>query len=202
MASTAAAAPAAPAASVIVVGTSIFDAAKTGDVTRIQAILQTTPKLVSMRDTAFGATPLHWTALRGHLAAAQALLERGADVGAVNNDGETALDVARRAGHSDVERLLASASKAPKARFFEAVREGDTDAVRRLLEQEPGLVREHDATFGATGLHWAALRGRTDVVKLLLTRGAVATAVNTAGETPLDVARRARRDDVVRVLSR
>jgi hypothetical protein len=193
------AAPAAPGSGG---GASIFDAAKAGDVARIQTILQTTPKLVSLRDTAFGATPLHWTALRGHAEAARALLERGADVGAVNNDGETALDVARRSKHTDVEMLLANASQTPKARFFEVVRQGDARAVGKLLEDQPGLIRERDTTYGATALHWAALRGHVEVVKLLLDRGAVTTAVNAAGETPLDVAMRAKRQDVVRVLSR
>jgi cytohesin len=182
-------------------GPSIFDAAKAGDVARIQALLKTAPDVAALHDTAFGGTPLHWAALRGQLDAARVLLEGGADVGAENNDGETPLEVAHRANHRDVETLLARASKTPKARLFAAAREGDAGAVRKLLEQQPGLVLERDTAFGATALHWAALRGHADVVKLLLKRGAVATAVNAAGETPLDVAIRAKRQDIVRALS-
>lgn len=183
-------------------GISIFDAAKTGAVARIREILAASPGLVSVKDTAFGATPLHWAALRGQVESARVLLDKGADVAAVNNDGETPLDVARRARKPNVEQLLAAAGSSPKIRFFQAVREGDEDAVAELLDTEPKLVKERDAAFGATALHWAALRGHTNVVELLLERGAEAGARNTAGETARDVALRAKREDVVALLPR
>ncbi len=181
---------------------SIFDAAKTGAVVRIREILDASPALVSAHDTAFGATPLHWAALRGQAEAARVLVEKGADVAAVNNDGETPLDVARRAKRANVEQLLTEASSTPKSRFFQAVREGDVAAVAELLDGDAKLVKERDATFGATALHWAALRGHADVVELLLARGADPGARNTAGETAREVATRAKRDDVVALLPR
>ncbi len=182
-------------------GLSIFEASKAGDTARIREILNASPALASVHDTAFGATPLHWAALRGQVDATRVLLEQGADVTALNNGGETPLDVARRAKRPDLERLLSAASATPKARFFEAVRGGDTDTVGRLLEADGSLVKERDSTFGATALHWAALRGHAGVVKLLLLRGADASARNTAGETPREVALRAKHDDVARLLS-
>jgi ankyrin repeat protein len=183
-------------------GVSIFDAAKIGAVARIREILSASPNLVSVRDTAFGATPLHWAALRGQSEAARVLLEKGADVAAVNNDGETPLEVARRAKRGNVEQLLTETSSTPKIRFFQAVREGDAEAVAGLLDGDPRLVKERDTAFGATALHWAALRGHTAVVQLLLARGADAGARNTAGETAREVATRAKRDDVVALLPR
>ncbi len=191
-----AAAPAAPG------GLSIFDAAKAGAVERIREILAASPKLVSVKDTAFGATPLHWAALRGQVEAARVLLDQGADAAAVNNDGETPLDVARRAKRASVEKLLTETSSTPRLRFFQAVREGDAEAVAELLDGDPKLVKERDAAFGATGLHWAALRGHAEVVELLLARGADAGARNSAGETAREVAARAKRDDVVALLPR
>jgi ankyrin repeat protein len=181
-------------------GGSIFDAAKAGDVARIQEILKANPSLVGLRDTAFGATPLHWAALRGQLDAVRLLLAQGADVGALNNDGETALDVARRAKRTDVEGVLRAASTDPRVRFFEAVRSGDVAATQQLLTERPDLVKERDSTFGATALHWAALRGYADEVRLLLKYGADRTARNQAGETALEVARRAKRTDVEAIL--
>ena len=181
---------------------SIFDAAKTGAVVRIREILDASPALVSAHDTAFGATPLHWAALRGQAEAARVLVEKGADVAAVNNDGETPLDVARRAKRANVEQLLTEASSTPKSRFFQAVREGNVAEVAQLLDGDAKLVKERDATFGATALHWAALRGHADVVELLLARGADPGARNTAGETAREVATRAKRVDVVALLPR
>jgi ankyrin repeat protein len=190
-----------PPAGAAPAGATIFDAAKTGDTARLQELLRSTPSLVSVRDTAFGATPLHWAALRGHIDAARQLVQAGADVGALNNDGETPLDVARRAKREDVERLLESATSTPKARLFQAARAGDKDVVAKLLSENPALVREKDATFAATALHWAALRGRTGVVQVLLANGADKKARNSAGETPYDVATRADHDDVARLLA-
>jgi ankyrin repeat protein len=183
-------------------GVSIFEAAKTGSVERIREILAASPNLVSVHDTAFGATPLHWAALRGQAEAARLLLDKGADVAAVNNDGETPLDVARRAKRANVEQLLSGTSGAPKLRFFQAVREGDTQAVGELLDGDDTLLKERDAAFGATALHWAALRGHAEVVRLLLARGADPGARNNAGETAREVALRAKRDDIVALLPR
>ncbi len=191
-----------PSAAIVGAGASIFDAAKTGDLARIREILGAAPSLASAHDTAFGATPLHWAALRGQTEAARLLIAKGADVTAVNDDGETPLDVARRAKRSEVEQLLAEASSTPKSRFFQAVREGDVDGVSQLLDRDPKLVKERDTAFGATALHWAALRGHAEVVKLLLERGADPAARNKAGETARDVAVRAKRDDVVALLPR
>ncbi len=182
-------------------GLSIFDAAKSGDVARIEEILKASPALASVHDTAFGATPLHWAALRGQAGSARALLEHGADAAALNNSGETPLEVARRAKRDEVARLLAASSETPKTRVFEAARDGDTGLVTRLLDGDADLVKERDSTFGATPLHWAALRGHTEVVKLLLQRGADVSARNKSGETARDVAVRAKRDEVARLLS-
>jgi len=78
---------------------------------------------------------------------------------------------------------------------------GDVDTVRQLLDKDPLLLNRRDVEFGATPPHWAAARGQEAVVSLLLERGADASATNRAGETPLQVARRARRSEVVAILS-
>ena len=51
-------------------------------------------------------TALHQTAIYGYLAIATRLLEGGADLTLRNKDGETALDVARSEGKSEVVALL------------------------------------------------------------------------------------------------
>src|ERR1700757_1958731 len=64
----------------------IHDAARKGDANKIKALLQADPKLVADRDKN-GDTPLHVACLHGQLAAAQVLIEAGADVNAKNNYG-------------------------------------------------------------------------------------------------------------------
>ena len=67
-------------------GGPVHDAARKGDVNKLKTLLQGDPKLVGDRDK-LGDTPLHSAALHGQLAAAQVLIEAGADVNAKNNYG-------------------------------------------------------------------------------------------------------------------
>ena len=54
-------------------------------------------------------TALMGVAFRGHHAIAQYLIDKGADVHAVNDQGMTALTFARMGGKPDVEKLLIAA---------------------------------------------------------------------------------------------
>jgi ankyrin repeat protein len=54
---------------------------------------------------------------------------------------------------------------------MEAAKQGDLERVRGILEANGRLVGEKD-TLGATALHYAALNGHRDIVRLLLERGA------------------------------
>ena len=64
----------------------IHEAARKGDVNKIKALLQADPKLVADIDKN-GDTPLHVACLHGQSAAAQVLIEAGADVNARNSYG-------------------------------------------------------------------------------------------------------------------
>jgi len=85
---------------------SLVEAVKAGDLARVRALLGENPALLNVKDPQFGATLLHWAALRGHAAVAEYLVAQGADVNAKNGAGETPLQVAQRAGRSEVVRVL------------------------------------------------------------------------------------------------
>jgi len=55
-----------------------------------------------------GNTSLHVAAARNRIVCAQQLLQSGIDVDFKNNDGETAFEIAVRAGHLDIENLIVS----------------------------------------------------------------------------------------------
>src|SRR5262249_30226384 len=57
------------------------------------------------------------------------------------------------------------------ARFVEACRAGDVEAVEQMLAADSGLARAREA-HGSTGLHAAAARGHVDAARLLLQHGA------------------------------
>ena len=55
--------------------------------------------------------------------------------------------------------------------MIEAVKQGDRERVRAILESEDRLANQKDES-GATPLHYATLNGHRQIVQLLLERGA------------------------------
>ena len=71
---------------------------------------------VDVPDPALGTTPLGWTALHGHVDAAEWLLDNGAGVNTLNGDGSTALHSAAFMGRAEVVRLMLERGADPHAR--------------------------------------------------------------------------------------
>ena len=69
--------------------------------------------------------------------------------------------------------------------LVEAVRHGDQEAVRSLLQQADVNTPQAD---GATALHWAAHRDDLETAELLIGAGANVSAANDYGVTPLSLA--------------
>jgi len=67
--------------------------------------------------------------------------------------------------------------------LVDAVKNGDTDAVRALLKR--GTDVNAAAADGATALHWASYRDAVDTADLLIRAGAKVDAANDLGATPL-----------------
>jgi hypothetical protein len=139
-------------------GRDIYTAARLGDVDRMAGLLGADPQLVNAR-TAAGETPLHYAALGRSTAAAELLLQHGANVTAADFTGMTPLHVAATSNASELiaELLTAGAS---------------VTAVDKR---------------GETPLHQAARRFRAEAVAALLAAGADPNAANANGQTPLHV---------------
>ena len=183
----------------------LLDAARTGDVERVRALLARAAD--ADRRAPDGTTALHWAAHRGDLATARLLLDAGARAGAANRYGATPLLVAATNGSAEMLELLLAAGADPNAGLPEgetplmrAARAGRVGAVRALLRRGA----EVDATErwrGQTALMWAAIEGNAAAVLELVAAGADVRARSAGGFTPLLFAVRHDRPAVLQVLA-
>jgi ankyrin repeat protein len=174
----------------------IHDAARKGDVKKVQTLLQSDPKLIADKDSR-GDTPLHSAALHGELAVARVLIDAGADVNAKNNYGaftpEELWKVISSSNHQDPVVLLAVHGIDAKdmlngytpldlamfaARHKELV---------QLLVSKGANVNAMAAS-GATPLFWAVFRDQKDDAAFLLDHGANVNATDAYGDSILGLA--------------
>lgn len=118
---------------------SFLDAARNGDLERVELMLRDKPDLVFRRGLE-GVTPLFLAAVGGHKAVVELLLANKAEVDAKHSTGLTPLHIAADRGHRDVAELLLANGADVNARD----------------------------NYGLTPLHFAAAGGYKDVVELLL----------------------------------
>ncbi|KAL9038889.1 MAG: hypothetical protein Q9180_002859, partial [Flavoplaca navasiana] len=120
----------------------------------------------------FGITPLHMAAGHGHEDIVELLLNHGADLHAMYNNGYTAFFSAAQSGHANVMRVLLGhgfeVSEGPEGRglaLLTNVRHENEDVVRLLLEN--GADAEQDTDWGKEALEVAMSRERSGIVELL-----------------------------------
>ncbi len=140
-----------------------------------------------------GKTLLHEAALRGLSIWVSVLLENGAHVNAVDQDGDTPLHDAACNGHEDaVDALLAkdgvnvnAADTDGNTPLHVAVRLGHVGVVNALLAKNGVDVNAADSD-GNTPLHYAACYGHKDMVNAFLEKkGVKVNAAAKHGDTPL-----------------
>ncbi|NWW88711.1 MYPT2 phosphatase, partial [Rhynochetos jubatus] len=134
-----------------------------------------------------GWTPLHAVASCGYLNIAEYLISHGANVAAVNSEGEVPSDIAEEAAMKDL--LLEQVKK-------QGV---DLDLARKEEEQQmlqdarqwlnSGRIEDiKQPRTGATALHVAAAKGYSEVMRLLIQAGFNLNVQDNDGWTPLHAA--------------
>ncbi len=124
-----------------------------------------------------GNTPLIISASLGDTQSVRVLLAYRANVNAANNDGNTAMLYAARYNHPETVLALL----APLTMQYRA----DINMQNKK---------------GETALYWAALKGYAPVVKILLANDADKTLKTTDGQTAMDVAKKYKREEVIKLL--
>ena len=113
----------------------------------------------------YGQTALMWAAAEGHADVVQALIDAGADLGTVDEQGSNAV-------------MMAAIGRGPDLGVI---------AVLQLL-LDGGIDVNAVNWLGDTALHRATLRGSTAVVQFLVDHGADVHARDGNGRIPLDIA--------------
>ncbi|KAI5462904.1 ankyrin repeat-containing domain protein [Mariannaea sp. PMI_226] len=162
-------------------------AVKAGDLKLVNALLDVGTRMPlstvsrdSMSDDGYQVpepqtTPVHVAAQHGRDDIIIRLVSSGASLESTIFPGRTALHVAARHGHLSTVQLLLRLGANPRALtthgdtvLFEA--SSNQATLRYLLQQGLDVNQRNDQ--GATALHYAALRGHLNAVRLLLEKGA------------------------------
>ena len=154
---------------------------------KIEALLKADPTQVNARlksaDGTPGATPLHFAVRQDYKPIPEILLKYGADPNALDDRRRPPLYLV---GNDPLtaELLLAHGAELD---IFSASAIGRTELVTQLLSDDPSLIHAKDAG-GNTPLHLAVWKRKTEMVKLLLAKGADPNLQNARGETPVSLA--------------
>ena len=151
-----------------------LDAARRGDLARVQSELARDPNLALASNDA-GDTALHQAATGGHLPVIHALLDAGANADAVRADGKRPIHCAldRRNRTALRAGVLAGTllSRGAAYNIYLAAVIGDEDYVREALSRDPALSNFEDSSHQRP-ISAAARRNYLEMVELLLKHGA------------------------------
>lgn len=152
-----------------------------------------------------GQTALHHAAAHGLLDICSALIERRADVDAVDYFGRTSLNHATEAGHEHVVALLLkSGARVDRVNYFRQsclhVASGDGhEAIVSMLLDAQADVNAVDG-LRQSSLHYAARFMRPSIVRQLLKAGAIVDLMDNGDQTALHHASIEGNSDVVVLL--
>ena len=153
-----------------------------------------------------GWTPLDVAALEGHFKTAQILIRNSANVNVESSKSGFPLQSATIKGSHNVAELLIKSGADVNAVDINGFTALHTAArynafrVADLLLSKGANTEVQGGDDGFTPLHRAAFYGSAGVADLLIGRGANKDAKSYSGETPLDVAKRLQKRDVIDVL--
>lgn len=172
----------------------LHDAAKKGDLKRIETLIETGTNINAIDEN--DLTALHYAALEGNRSIAQLLVDKGADINAQNREGWTPLHYAVLHGKKEIVELLVACGvdmnikdKNGKMPLYVAMEERNEDIAVLLINADANInIFNTRRERGKTLLHQAAQTGYCEVAKSLLDRGIDVNIKSDNGMTPLHFA--------------
>jgi ankyrin repeat protein len=160
----------------------------------------------NVREDEEGETALFWAVRERRRSIITQLLARGADVTIKDNTGETALHEAANSDAATARKLIERgadvnvASSDGTTPLIAAVKVGNNEVAELLLVAD-GIKAGAADEEGWTALHYAAQRGDTEAVRLLLEKKVDVNAQSKSGDTPLKLASSKGHTEVEQVLT-
>ena len=171
-------------------------AAKEGNVAMAKLLLSRGAE-IDRRDS-HGLTPLHKIDSEKHLPVLEFFVSNGADVDAKDGIGYTLLQTAIGGDRTKTVNLLLKLGA--QMDVFSACGLGQVDRVRSFLREDPNALHSRLGLPKSSPIHWAAICGQTEVLRLLLKSGANPNAKTLRGSTALLFASANGHLDAVRLL--
>ena len=157
-------------------------------------------------DSTSGYTPLHAAGFHGNVSAVDVLMRHGADVRAREEKYHgTPAGWADYAGYKEARDMILQGP----IDIIEAIQYNITQRVKAVLEEDPAALNRVFSDYGLfpwdaaawhTPLAYAIARGREEIVRLLIERGAVVTERSPEGETLSEIAHRAGHREIALIL--
>lgn len=167
----------------------LFCACIKGDLETVKRLLNKDPSLARCHYAY--RTPIYFAVRENQIDVAAVLLEKGADpLSLAVND--SLLDICRDRGYVDMARLLenhlsGTLNASPRGAVVgKAIREGNLDETKHLLESQPDLISAGDERSNQP-IHWAVMTRQIDFIDELLARGADVNAARFDGARPIQL---------------
>lgn len=186
----------------------LIAAAKAGDLTRVQNLLDRGASVRASDD--HGLTALIGAAYQNHLAVAELLIQAGADVNVQDNTRQSAYLITTSEGYLDLLKLTLQAGADVHSLdsfngtgLIRAADRGHVEIIAELLKTD--IEVDHINRLGWTALLEAIILGdggpeHTEVVRLLVQAGADVNLADRSGVTPLAHARRRGFEEIIAIL--
>ena len=150
----------------------IFDAVRSGDLSKVKEIIEKDPQLVKARN-ANQSTPLHVAVDLGKESIAEYLIEKGSDVNSTNRYQLTPIFYVKKA---EIAKLLIECGanfNHTNSNMNSVLMEIETLEVAKILVEKGADINYVNPNNDYTALYLAVWRKRTEIADYLLEKGAV-----------------------------